>query len=169
MVRNNPFKSASKISVELKESLDKSVSPDTVRKSIYRAAYCDRTARKKTYVSERNRKKRIYFAQYHKNNKNNFWDKMISSDESKYNIFGSDGRSLVSKKINEQLNLKNTHKTIEHGGGSIMVWGCMAADGDLEIIEGKMDKTVYLNIFKDNLKKSAEKLGICSDRIVPTG
>lgn len=43
-----------------------------------------------------------------------------------------------------------------------MVWGCMAASGvgNLEIIESTMDRWGYLNFLKNNMKQSAEKLGL---------
>ncbi|GFW10482.1 transposable element Tcb2 transposase [Trichonephila clavipes] len=52
--------------------------------------------------------------------------------------------------------------TVKHGGGSIMVWGCMAATGvgNLVIIDGIMNQYSYLNILKNNLTQSASKLGL---------
>lgn len=43
-----------------------------------------------------------------------------------------------------------------------MVWGCMSAAGvgKLVFINGIMDKTVYLNILKENLLQSANKLSL---------
>lgn len=90
IIKNDPFKSAPKIATELKESIGKNISADTVRRSIIRAGYNARTARKKPYINERNRKKRIDFANEYKNKTNEFWNKVIFSDESKYNIFGSE-------------------------------------------------------------------------------
>lgn len=54
---------------------------------------------------------------------------------------------------------------MKHGGGSVMVWGCMAASGvgNLHFIEGTMNKNVYLTILKTNLKDSVRKLGIESN------
>ncbi|GFV95645.1 transposable element Tcb2 transposase [Trichonephila clavipes] len=48
------------------------------------------------------------------------------------------------------------------GGGSNMVWGCMAATevGNLVIIDGIMNQYSYLNILKNNLSQSASKLGL---------
>ncbi|GFT57190.1 transposable element Tc1 transposase [Trichonephila clavipes] len=58
-----------------------------------------------------------------------FWNEVIFSDESKFNIFGSDGRRMVSRKPNTSHHPKHTIPTVKHGCGSVMVWGCMAASG----------------------------------------
>lgn len=64
------------------------------------------------------------------------------------------------------LNLKkiNLAPTVKHGGGGVMVWGCMSSGGvgELVFIDGIMDKKVYMDILKANLKKSAEKLNLSS-------
>lgn len=54
---------------------------------------------------------------------------------------------------------------MKHGGGSVMVWGCMAGGGtgNLQHIPGIMDKYVYIDVLKQNLKPSVEKLGIEGD------
>lgn len=68
----------------------------------------------------------------------------------------------VWRKANTEFDIKNTRATVKHGGGSVMVWGCMssAGVGQLHFIDGIMDKMVYLDILKNNVKQSAEKLGI---------
>ncbi|GFV99049.1 transposable element Tcb1 transposase [Trichonephila clavipes] len=50
----------------------------------------------------------------------NFWKKVIFSDESKFNIFGRDGRRTVWRKPNTALDPKNLHPTVKHGGVSVM-------------------------------------------------
>lgn len=52
--------------------------------------------------------------------------------------------------------------TVKHGGGGVMLWGCMAANGvgKIQFIESTMDKRGYLDILKANLKQSAVKLGL---------
>ncbi|GBL75713.1 Transposable element Tc1 transposase [Araneus ventricosus] len=91
-----------------------------------------------------------------------FWESVIFVDESKFNIFGSNGRKTVRRKPNEELNPKNLLPTVQHGGRGIMVWGCFAASGmgNLVFIENYMDQYKYINILKENLKISAPKLGI---------
>ena len=56
-------------------------------------------------------------------------------------------------------------QTVKHGDCSVLVWGCMASGGvgNLVFIDGIMDKNVYLNILKENLKSSAEKLNLAED------
>lgn len=87
------------------------------------------------------------------------------TDESKFNLFGCDGRGKVWRKPNKELEGKNLRKTVKHGGGSVMVWGCMAASGvgNLHFIDGVMNKHVYLTILRQNLKDSVRKLGIESN------
>ena len=52
--------------------------------------------------------------------------------------------------------------TVKHGRGKVMVWGCMSSNGigELVFIDEYMDKLKYLQILKENLKKSAENMGI---------
>ncbi|GBL81502.1 hypothetical protein AVEN_143760-1 [Araneus ventricosus] len=52
-----------------------------------------------------------------------------SPNESKYNVFGSDGKQMVWRKPNTELEMKNPTPSVKHGGGSQMVWGCMSAVG----------------------------------------
>ncbi|GFU25039.1 transposable element Tcb2 transposase [Trichonephila clavipes] len=85
-------------------------------------------------------------------------------DESKFNIFGSDGHSTVWRKprTNTALDPKSLHLTVKHGGGSVMVWGCMASNGvgNLVFIDDIMDHKLYIDILNNNLKESAKKLGL---------
>ncbi|GBN93301.1 hypothetical protein AVEN_170115-1 [Araneus ventricosus] len=58
-----------------------------------------------------------------------YWNNVLFADKSKYNIFGSDGRIMVWRRKNEELNLKNIVGTVKYGGGGVLVWGCMSASG----------------------------------------
>lgn len=87
---------------------------------------------------------------------------MLFTDESKFCVFGSSGRQYVWRASNTEFNKENTRPTVKHGGQSVMVWGCMSAAGveNLHFVEGRMDKYQYINILKQNVRQSAEKLGI---------
>ncbi len=90
------------------------------------------------------------------------WESVIFSDESKFNIFGSDGIVKIWRRPGERLKEKNLLPTFKYGGGSVMVWGCFSAKGigNLVIIDGIMDRYVYLDILNNNLIQSANKMGL---------
>lgn len=69
---------------------------------------------------------------------------------------------MVWRKKNEEFKFKNTKPTVKHGGGNVLVWGCISTfgTGELVFIDSIMDKYIYLNILKNNLRKSAMKMGI---------
>ncbi len=50
--------------------------------------------------------------------------------------------------------------TVKHGGGSIMVLGCMttAGTGELRFIEGNMDSNMYCDILKQKMMPSLQKM-----------
>ncbi|GBN48640.1 hypothetical protein AVEN_247046-1, partial [Araneus ventricosus] len=58
-----------------------------------------------------------------------YWKSVLFADESKFNTFGSDGRIMVWRRKNEELNPKNLVGTVKYGGGSVLVWGCISASG----------------------------------------
>lgn len=129
---------------------------------LHEAGICGRSPRKKPFISEANRVKRLEFAREYINKSRSFWQTVIFSDESKYNLFGSDGRGYVWRKKNTELQTKNLLPTVKFGGGKVLVWGCMAASGvgNLVFIEGHMTAQMYIDILRDNLKSSARKLGL---------
>lgn len=158
----DPRISAPKLAVEVSEVCKKVVSAQTIRRTIKSHGFNGRIARKKPFISETNRKKRVKFAQDHEHHGDSFWNHVLFTDESKFNIFGSDGRVNVWRKPNTELNPKHLRATVKHGGGSVMVWGCFSAagPGKLVFIEGNMNKMSYLQILKDKKKESVEKLDI---------
>ncbi|GFY17903.1 transposable element Tcb1 transposase [Trichonephila clavipes] len=60
------------------------------------------------------------------------------------------------------MHVKNLRLTIKYGGSNQIIWGYMASSviGNLHVIDGLMNKYVYLDILKRNLRQSASKLGI---------
>ncbi|GFW63563.1 transposable element Tc1 transposase [Trichonephila clavipes] len=166
-VKIDPKISAPKIAASTSNTLGRSVSAETVRRVLRKAGYNGRVARKKPLIGKRNRVKRLKFTKEHILKPQQFWNEVIFSDESKFNIFGSDGRRMVSRKPNTSHHPKHTIPTVKHGGGSVMVWGCMAMSGmgKLVFIDGIMHKMAYLNILQNNLKESADNLRLGSNFI----
>lgn len=166
-VQQNCRTPASKIAENIQRTFGKVVSSETVRRILKKSEYQCRVARKKPFISRVNRQKRIDFAKSHINKPPQFWKQVIFSDESKFCIFGMKGRQLIWRKPCSALQPKNLCPTVKHGGGGIMVWGCMSSNGvgNLEFIPSTMDSTLYIEILKRNLVPSAEKLNLGSDFI----
>ncbi|GBL75493.1 Transposable element Tcb1 transposase [Araneus ventricosus] len=161
-VHINPRTSAVKLTLKCKSRFRKSVNPETVRNVLRKLKYYDRLLRRKPYIKKANPKARLAFAQIKVKEPTEFWENVIFVDESKYNNFGSDGKQKVSQTPNTALHIKNLWPTVKYRVGHQLVWGCMASSGmgNLEFIDGTMNKYVYLDILKRNLKQSASNLGI---------
>ncbi len=68
-----------------------------------------------------------------------YWNHVLWSDETNINVFGSDGVKHVWRQPGEEYKGKCVLPTAKHGGGSVMVWGCMsAADMYWEILKQSM-------------------------------
>lgn len=160
--QKSPFTSAPELAADLASTSGKIVHPQTIRNVLHSSEIYGRAPRKKPLISEGNRQKRLAFAKEYVNKPIGFWNSVIFSDESKFNLFGSDGKKYVWRKSGTELLAKNLRPTVKHGGGNRMVWGCMAASGvgNLVFIEGRMKATDYIDILRDNLKESAVKLGL---------
>ncbi len=89
-----------------------------------------------------------------------YWNHVMWSDETKINLFGSDGIKRVWRQPGEEYKDKCVLPTIKHGGGSVMVWGCMSAAGtrELQFIEGTMNANTYYDILKQSMIPSLRRL-----------
>ena len=136
------------------------VHPSTIRKALNKEGLHGRIARKKPLLSKKNVAARLQFAKQHVDKPQQFWDKILWTDESKIELFGHVKGRYVWRKPNTAFNQKNLVPTVKHGGGSIMVWGCFAASGpgQLEVLEGTMDSAYYQGILDRNIKQSAKVL-----------
>ncbi len=88
-----------------------------------------------------------------------YWNHVLWSDETKINLFGSDGVTRVWRQPGEEYKDKCVLPTVKHGGGGVMVWGCMSAAGELQFIEGTMNANMYCDILKQSRIPSLRRLG----------
>ncbi len=81
------------------------------------------------------------------------WDTVLYSDESKFNFFGSDGVQWCRRGPGEALDVHNVLPRLKHGGGGVMVWGCMTrlGFGRLILVEGTMNAVQYCRILNEGL------------------
>ncbi|CAK9832656.1 Transposable element Tc1 transposase [Anthophora retusa] len=149
-IKINPGINIKNLTTEISNRIKgKNISVETIRRTLRKEEYHGRVARKKPYISKANREKRLQFAKTYVNCDNNFWKSVIFSDETKINLFGRDGKKqIVWRKPNTEYHVRNTCPTVKHGGGSVMLWGCIGTNGtgNMEFVEGTMDKIKYLDI-----------------------
>ncbi len=99
------------------------------------------------------KKARKQFAEDKQTKDMDYWNHVLWSDETKINLFGSDGVKRVWRQPGEEHKDKSVLPTVKHGGGSVMVWGCMSAagTGELQFIEGTMNASMYCDILKKSM------------------
>lgn len=146
----------------IRESLQLSISDRTVRRRLQEADLQSRFARKRPLINKINKKKRLEFAKKYANEPVEFWKRVLWTDESKFELLGRKQRLRVWRKTGEELQDRHLQKTVKHGGGNIMVWGCFSWEGvgQLIKIDGIMTADTYINILSENLEVSLIRLGL---------
>lgn len=161
-VTKNPRVTRAKLAEQVALTTGTIVHPKTIGRILHCGGYASRVPRKKPLISKKNQQLRLDFAKRYINKDEEFWKAVLFTDETKVNLFGNDGRGKVWRKKNTALDVNNLIPTVKHGGGSVMVWGAIAASGvgRLVFIDGVMDQHKYKRILEDNLKDSVDILGL---------
>jgi hypothetical protein len=144
-----------------------------VKEEIGRSDICDRTlaralesycsiksywAKKKPFISDKNKKKRLHWAKSHREWSLNDWRRVIWSDESPF-MLRYQGKKRVLRCHNERYESMFMQGTVKHDK-KINVWGCFAYHGvgHLHLVDGIMDQKQYKQILIHHYQPSAEML-----------
>lgn len=167
-IQSGKAENAVEVCKNLNTILSNPVSVQTVRNALKKDDFKAVVKKKKPFLSARHRRERLTFAQKYKDWTLEDWKRVLWSDETKINRFGSDGRKYVWKKKGQPLQEKEIDPTVKYGGGKIMVWGCMGWNGVgiLSEVEGKMDASQYVSILEEGLFESIENSGISLDDVL---
>ena len=105
----------------------------------------------KPYISKKNKMSWLKFATEHVIWTEEQWDCVHFSKESKFNLFGYDGRRFIWHSTKEQYLPRCTKSSVKFGG-SVMVFGItVAGTGSLGRLHGKINATVYKEILKKHV------------------
>lgn len=161
-VEKEPKLGSRKLKTKLAHEMSKNVSCRTIRRSFCFVNLHGRVACKKPLLSKANIAKRYEHAKIWLNYTNEDREKIIWSDETKINLFRSDGKDYVRRKPGTRYDDKNLSPTVKYGGGSVMVWACFSSKGvgKLTIIDGIMNAEEYCRILDSCLFESSRKLGM---------
>ena len=94
----------------------------TIRNRLIEKGLKAQSTRTVPYLKETHMQNRIAFAKKHLKCEN--WKNVLWSDETKINLFGSDGKQYVRRQKNIAYDHRYTIKTIKHGGGNIKLFDC---------------------------------------------
>jgi len=152
--------------LEEKENIN--ISAPTIRRILRNNGLVSRVKRKKPYLSKEHQKRRLEFAKKYENWTIEDWSRVIWSDESKFKIFGSDGKQYYWKYPNEPLNQFHVKPTVKFGGGSVMIWGCFTSRGvgGYCKIDGTMDAELYRQILHEDLMNTIRHHEFSIDEVI---
>jgi hypothetical protein len=161
LVHSGKAKSPSQAAKVLQGITNTSVSTSTVHWCLKRGGLKAVKKKKKPLLSQRHRKERLDFAYTHKDWTVEDWKRVIWSDETKINRFGSDGVKYAWVGKGEANSEKAVTGTVKFGGGSLMMWGCMTWKGIGYSckINGKMNADLYTDILEDDLLETMRFYG----------
>ncbi len=107
------------------------------------------------------KKGRKQFAEDKQTKDMDYWNHVLWSDETKINVFCSDGVKYMWWQPGEEYKDKGVLPRVKYVGGSVMVWGCMSAagTGELQFNDGTMNVSMYCDILKQSMIPSLRRLG----------
>lgn len=148
------------LTAQLNSTRQKPVSKSTVRRRLTAAGLHGRISSRKPLLRLQNKQKRLRWAQEHANWTKEQWNTVLWTDESKFQLFGSNRRVYVRRRQGERASPQCITPTVKHGGGSVMVWGSFAAGkvGDLYKVEGILNQHGYHSILQRHAMPSGTRL-----------
>ncbi len=159
-VEENRHASSLQLSKEVESQTGVTISRDTIRRTLQRNGMPGCCPRKKPLLKPRHKKAHLEFARARADKDEDYWDSILWSDETKINVFGTDGFKTVWRRKGEEYKEKCMVPTVKHGGGSVLMWGCMSAAGvELHFIDGIMNSQMYCSILKEKMLPSLRALG----------
>ncbi len=160
-VEENRHASSLQLSKEVESQTGVTISRDTIRRTLQRNGMHGCRPRKKPLLKPRLKKTCLEFARAHADKDEDYWDSILWSDETKINVSGTDGFKTVWRRKGEEYNEKCMVPTVKHGGGIVLLWGCMSAAGvgELLFIDGNMNSQMYCSILKEKMLPSLRALG----------
>ncbi len=166
LVKKTPFTTVGQIKNTLQE-VGVCVSQSTIKRRLHQSEYRGFTTRCKPLVSLKNRKARLEFAKRHLKKPSQFWNNILWTDETKINLYQSDGKRRVWRRKGTVHDPKHTTSSVKHGGGSVMAWACMAACGTGSLVfiddvtadkSSRMNSEVFRAILSAHIQPNASEL-----------
>ncbi len=130
--------SAASIAAEVEGVGGQPISAQTIRCTLHQIGLCGCRPRRKPLLKMMHKKACKQFAEDMQTRDVDYWNHVLWSDETKINLFGSDGVKRVWWQPGGEYKDKCVLPIVcLFGGGSVRVWGCMSAasTGELQFID----------------------------------
>jgi transposase len=150
--REAPTESAKKIA----NSAGVSISSFTAQRELRRNSFRYSRVRVTELLKDEHREKRITFAENHVSWPQEKWDRVVFSDEKKWNLSGSDNYVSLWKE-NQKTYRIEVEKKLRRG---IMVWGAIAASGAIVLVRiyGKLNSARYCEMLENGLFNESQEV-----------
>lgn len=130
------------------------ITSQTVRNRLHSEGLRSRVAPKKVMISAINKRKRLQWAQQHRNWTSEDWARVIWSDETPVQLVQTKQRRYVWCLPHERLSSGMIRPMIQAGGGNIMYWGAFKGRQLLNLVEvsSKMNGEEYKNLLQKQIQ-----------------
>ena len=111
--------------------------------------------KKKPLLTKKHKAKRLEYATTNLPNGRQFWESIVFSDETKFNLDGPDGLAYYCHDLRRE---KKFFSVRGRGGGSLMIWTAIGFNGKAKIVvvQGRINSIGYQNILNDHLLPFAQ-------------
>ena len=148
--------------VQILASQGVSMTIDGVKKMLRKKGFKARRRVKTNMISADNRKLRLAWAKAHRHYQIADWRKWVFSDETRVNMWGSDGISYYWSDKSGTMRPHEVKTQVQNNGGGVMFWGCITADGPgygTTVLEGSIKSEEYIEILQTSLLDTLEYYG----------
>ena len=159
-VKKNRKSTLNVLQSEFLQSTSIDVSTRTLQRYIHESGFYARVGKRKPFVSPKNKKIRFEWAKERLNWTSVEWNSIIWSDESRFEVYGGDGRNYVWRLPKEKYDQNCLIPTFNSGRRGVMVWGCFTANGlgPLVRIDGRQTSKNYIQTLENYLLPFLETL-----------
>jgi len=166
-IENGEFRNCTSAKKYIGSALNAQVSAETIRRIATKNNYKSYARPTKPRLTMHHKKNRYRFAQDFFDAPTYFWDYVIFTDESKFNLYGPDGNRRVWRRPGSGVKDWQINKRVKFGGGGVMVWSAITRRGvgRLVFIEGKMDSGMFISILGTGYASTIEMHGYRSDEV----
>jgi hypothetical protein len=158
-VKKNHKMPLAQITAQMQELTLKTISTRTIQRTLHNEGYYGRVGLRKPFISELNRIKRQNWC-HERVNWNNEWNNIVWSDESRFELSGSNRRTWVWRRPEQKMDVDCLIPTFKSGNKSVMIWGCFTCFGvgPLVQLEGRLAATDYIHVLETHLVPFLESL-----------